>query len=136
MPDFGKGGKITIRKDENAVMVDITNGEYLFYKLTAEGAVPIFAFACQHTDRLSSDKDFPGHPKSEYEWSWSKRSDESDAAIDVYVVGMAFATAIKYTLLVEHRDKNNNKIKTLKDLDLESQVATDHFKSSIDVFKS
>lgn len=142
MPDFGSTGTITVRVSVPAVQVNISNGEYLFYQLTVSGAFPIFAFACTHETRLAAD-DFEGHPKATYEWTWSKPAPNADDIPNVeaddnsdetYVVVMHFAAAIKYTLLVDHRDRNDNLIETLKDIDFESQAPEDNFPEGLHVF--
>jgi hypothetical protein len=131
MSDFGKAGKMTIRENDNAVMVNISKGEYLYYKLTVEGAIPIFTFACTDKPRFSADHN---HPHKVYEWTWCKDSDDSDSPDDLYGVAMLFMTAIKYTLVVEHLDKSKNIINTLKDIDYESQEPSDNFTEVLRVF--
>jgi len=71
MADFGKSGKLTIRTHDVAALVSLTNKEYLYYKLTVQGAEPIFTFACMHGPRLSEHQ-FSGHPKKVYEWTWCR----------------------------------------------------------------
>ncbi|MDT4952411.1 MAG: hypothetical protein QOJ02_549 [Acidobacteriota bacterium] len=133
-PDFGKAGKVTIRKDKAGVEVDLAKGEYLFYRLRVEGAQPLFAWACEHRPRLKG-KDFPGHPKQVYEWTWCHgNTQDKDGDDDVYSVGMMFTAAIKYTLLVEHRKSNDQLIETLKDNDYESQNPADSFTEPLRVF--
>jgi hypothetical protein len=140
MADFGNTGTITVRENTPAVEVNVTDGEYIFYQLTASGAVPIFVFACKHKSRLAAS-DFDGHPKAVYEWTWSHPGEnsedvpnvESDKSKDTYAVVMHFAAAIKYTLLVEHRDRDDNLIETLKDMDFESQAPEDLFSEGLRV---
>jgi hypothetical protein len=133
MADFGKAGKRTIRSHDGAALVQVSTGEYLAYKLTVQGAIPLFTFACKHTSRRSQS-DFPGHPKAVYEWTWSQNKNESDAADDVYGVAMMFLSALKYTLLVEHRRHDNSVIKTLQDIDYESTEHSDAFTEPLRVF--
>ena len=133
MPDFGVAGKLTVREFDGAVKVRISSGEYLFFRLTVQGAVPLFTFACKHQPRLSEHQ-FPGHPKKVYEWTWSKGTDESDAQDDMYGVAMSFLTAIRYTLVVEHRDAEDNLINLLKDIDYESNHPADNFTETLRVF--
>jgi hypothetical protein len=142
MPDFGNTGTITVRSSVPAVTVNVTDGEYLFYQLTVSGAVPIFVFACKHKSRFAGS-DFDGHPKAVYEWTWSHPGEisedvpnvTSDGSPDNYGVVMHFAAAIKYTLLVEHRDSEDNLIDTLKDMDFESQAPEDEFSEGLRVVK-
>jgi hypothetical protein len=140
MPDFGNAGKLTVREHDVAALVKLSEGEYIHYQLTVEGAEPIFTFACTHSDRLSAD-DFDGHPKQVYEWTWGRSeslddlpNEPTDSADDTYVVSMAFITAIKYTLVAEKRDANDDVMRTLKDIDYESQDPEDSFTETLRVF--
>jgi hypothetical protein len=140
MADFGKAGKLTIRHDDVAAQIDITAGEFLFYRLTAKGAEPIFTFGCKHRVRFSEHQ-FAGHPKATYEWTWNRPlpgssipNESNDAPDDMYGVAMSFIATIQYTLLVEHRDRNNNLIRVVKDVDYESQDPTDNFTESLRLF--
>ncbi len=132
MADFGVAGKLTIREYNGAVKVKVSQGEYLYFKLTVKGAEPIFTFACKHKARLS-EHEIPGHPKKVYEWNWSKGQDDSDQPMDMYALGMSFITAVRYTLLVEHRDKNDVLIDLLKDIDYESSHSADNYTETLRV---
>jgi len=132
MADFGVAGKLTIREYDGAVKVRVSQGEYLYFRLTVKGAEGIFTFACKHKARLSEHQ-FAGHPKQVYEWTWSKGQDESDLKMDMYALGMSFMTAIRYTLLVEHRDANDAMIDLLKDIDYESDHPTDNYTETLRV---
>jgi hypothetical protein len=134
MADFGNTGTITVRVSIPAVQVNVSDGEHLFYQLTVSGGFPIFTFACTHKSRLDAE-DFEGHPKAVYEWTWSRPApiaedipnERADDSEETYVVVMQFAAAIKYTLVVEHRDSDDNLIETLKDIDFESEAPEDRF---------
>jgi hypothetical protein len=132
MADFGVAGKRTVREFNGAVKVRVSEGEYLSFRLTVQGASPIFTFACQDKPRLS-EHEFPGHPKKVYEWTWSKNADESDRTSDVYGVTMSFFTAIRYTLVVEHRNSDDSLIDLLKDIDYESNHGADNFTETLRV---
>jgi hypothetical protein len=140
MSDFGKDGKLTIRAHDVAAMVKLSAGEYIFYKLTVQGAEAIFTYACKHKARLSEHQ-FSGHPKQVYEWTWCRTAkldgmpnQPNDAGDDMYVVTMAFITTLKYTLVVEQRAENDSVIRTLKDIDYESQAPEDTFTETLRVF--
>lgn len=135
MPDFGVAGKLTIREFDGAVKVRVSQGEYLFFRLTVKGAEPIFTFACQHKARVS-EHEFPGHPKKVYEWTWSKNGDESDLKNDVYAITMSFITAIRYTLVVEHRNADDTLIDLLKDIDYESTNPTDNYTETLRILRA
>jgi hypothetical protein len=140
MADFGNTGEITVRESIPGVEVNVTDGEYLFYQLTVSGAIPIFVFACTHETRLAASQ-FDDHPKAVYEWTWSRtaqmsadipnvQSDADDSG-ETYGVVMHFAAAIKYTLVVEHRDRDDNLIETLKDMDFETQAPEEFFSEGL-----
>lgn len=134
MADFGKAGKVTIRTEKVAVLVNLTKGEFLSYKLTVAGANGIFTFACQHKPRLSEHQ-FPGHPKAIYQWDWCRGNPaESDSDDDMYVIAMSFLAATKYTLLVQMCDSAGSVLKTVKDVDYESTSPKDNFTASLHIF--
>jgi hypothetical protein len=140
MPDFGNAGTITVREHDVAALIKLSVGEYIHYQLTVQGAEPIFTFACTHSDRLSADN-FDGHPKQVYEWTWGRSgslddlpNEPADSDDDTYVVSMSFITAIKYTLVAEKRDANDDVMRTLKDIDYESQDPEDSFTEILRVF--
>jgi hypothetical protein len=130
MPSFGVAGKRTVREFDGAVKVHVSKGQYLFFRLTSQGAEPIFSFVCQDKARMSEHQ-FPGHPKKVYEWTWSKGVNESDRVNDVYGVTMSFFTAIRYTLVVEHREADDTVIDVLKDIDYESNHPADNFTETL-----
>ena len=132
MPDFGNAGKRTVRKYTPTVRVAITQGEYLFYRLTVWGAEGQFSFSCSHRT-LRSAADFPGHPKQVYEWTWGQKASDKDDDDDIYGVRMAFITATKYTLLVEHRRKDGSVIQLLTDIDYESTDPGDSYQEDLHV---
>lgn len=132
MPDFGKAGTITIRSNRDSAIVRVSDGEYLNFKLTAQGGIPIFTFACAHRPLLSAT---PTGPQQQvYEWAWCRNNPEdSDNRADRLVVSMAFTAAVKYTLVVEHRRRDDSLVKKLKDIDYESQDPLDDFTEGFDV---
>jgi hypothetical protein len=141
MADFGKAGKLTVRTHDVAALINLSAGEYIFYKLTVKGAEPLFTYACKDRARLSEHQ-FQGHPKKTYEWTWSRNqplaagipNENGDAPDDLYVVSMSFIAAIKYTLLVEQRRADDSVIRKLKDIDYESQSPEDNFTETLRVF--
>jgi len=136
MADFGTAGTRTVRVHKGAVIVRFSQGEFLAFKLTVKGAEPIFTFACMHR-ALLSEHVFEGHPKQVYEWEWGHNpGTEIDAEDDMYGVAMSFITAIKYTLLVEHRAQDGAVIKVLKDIDYASQATGDNFTEILEMLAS
>ena len=134
MADFGKMGKVTLRTDNVAALVNISTGEYLSYKLTVNGANPIFTYACEHKPRLSEHQ-FPGHPLNTYRWDWCRgAATDSDSNDDMYAVTMSFIAALKYTLLIRQHDSTGAVIKTIKDVDYESSSPKDNFTATLHIF--
>lgn len=142
MPDstftFGTSGKITVRNDRNkeSVIVNIKEGEYLYFRVKVQGGVPTFTFSCQHDDFVASQKQFfPNHPTQLYEWKWGKNgAGFHDVDEDSHLFRMLFTASLKYSLLVEHRDANDNVIKILKDMDFESKTNSDDFAEVLVIF--
>lgn len=135
MADFGHAGVITVRERDNAVLVNVTAGEYLYFKVTVAGAEPIFTFACKHRKRFSA-KDIPGHPKQVYEWTWGKSGADIDGPDDMHGVAMLFITAVQYTIYVEHRDATDAVVNLLKDLDFRSSDPADSFVETLRIFSA
>src|SRR5712675_2391649 len=134
MADFGSTGIVTVKTNNETASVKVSAGEFLAYKLTVEGAAAIFTFICARATQLSH-QDFAGDPKQVYQWTWCRASANPpdvlnrcvDARDQSHQVAMQFAAAIKYTLLIEHRDQADNLIKTVKDIDYASQGPEDLF---------
>lgn len=134
MADFGNAGDITVRGERiNSVILNVKKDEYLFFRVTVDGAEPIFTFGCSHRDKVSAI-DFDDHPQQVYEWTFGKNGNDIDTNNDLHTVMMIFTAALKYTLFVQHRDKNNKLIEQLKDIDFESKDPTDLFGETLRIF--
>jgi len=140
MADFGNAGTITVKSaNEAATLVDSTAGEYLFYRLTVSGANPRFTFTCD--SNKFSHGDFPGDPKSVYEWSWNRAAPLAPGAPnavtgapnDTHVTFLDFITATKYSLFIEQRRADDTRVKVLRDVDYASQDSNDTFGDMLDV---
>lgn len=125
-PDFGKAGRLTVRTDETGALVNVSGGEFIRMKLTANGpGQAVFSFGCQHRP-LWNAPDFPGHPQKVYDWSHFTHPADADAPSDTYALTIAFIGGItSYTFLMEKVAKSGAVIATLKDLDAASTVAQD-----------
>ena len=136
-PDFGKGGRLTVRTDETGALINVSAGEFLRLKLTAKGpGQAVFTFACQHRP-LWSAPNFPGHPLKVYEWNHLDEPGDADAPSDTYALTIAFVDGItSYTFLMEQVAKNGKVVATLKDLDAASTVASDILHTGITVLLS
>ncbi len=139
MPDFGNAGKITSRKRDGAVDVNVGNKEYLYFKVQVTGIKPILAFDCAHKRHLFNTAGSP--PQQTYEWTLARSQPfpgllnfSYDGDPDGYALGMTFTGApIKYTYLVELRDKTDQLIKKVEDVDFESTDPSDVFFEGLSV---
>jgi hypothetical protein len=113
----------TVRTSIGGVEVNLALGEYLQYRIVAAGAVPSFNLSCSHDRTLWTAESFAGHPKQVYEERWPRQPFDVDASDDEYTVGFGFVAAVKYTLTIEHRRKDDSRIQLLKDVDFESSQA-------------
>ena len=131
-PDFGKGGRLTFRSDEQGAHVGVSSGEFVRLRLTASGpGQAVFSFGCQHRP-LWSATDFPGHPQPVYEWRHLSQTGDADAPSDSYALTVAFVGGItSYTFLMETVATDGTVRATLKDFDAASTVAADVFHSAI-----
>jgi hypothetical protein len=138
---FGTKGKRTARADANAVEVNATAGEYLSFDLAVRGASALFTFSCLHKLHMNQSS-FQGFPSVDrFTWNWGKRASDFQhgdvlLAEDEYLVRMSFVPAIKYTLVVERRNRDGDTLEVLKDIDYESQDPTDRFGELLTVFLS
>jgi hypothetical protein len=111
-----------VRTSIGGVEVKLGDGEYLQYKIVAAGAVPSFNLSCSHRTLWKAET-FVGHPKQVYDERWPRHPFDVDANEDDYTVGFGFVAAVRYTLTVEHRRKDDSRIRLLKDVDFESNQA-------------
>ena len=144
MADFGQAGKITVRgMRREIVRLHPNEGQYLYFKLTVRGGTPIFNFLRDNL-RLIREESFSGHPKQVYQWTLGRKTTPTDPDEEMltvntenddhmYLVGMNFANTVEYTLLVEHRDAEDNVIRVLKDMDFESNNSLDFFRELLEV---
>jgi hypothetical protein len=91
------------------VVVDVTNGGFLSYRVEVEGGNPRFGFSCEHRDSILESQTFPGHPKAVYEWDLFRQPPQpgrpsvpADANLDTFVVNMLFVAARKYVVKIDH----------------------------------
>lgn len=135
---FGDNGKIKVRTNVDAALINVTAGEHIVITVSVTGGIPEFAFSCR--DRgLWNAEDFEGHPKEKYQWAHFKKADDADRADDTYVLtfifaGVAVPNALKYTYVLDHCDRLGAQIARLKDVDYSSTSANDFFHDGIRLF--
>ncbi len=144
MPGFGFAGKITVGKARTgAVLLHPEMQQYLYFSLTVNGGTPIFNFG-RDGSKLIRAESFGGHPKQVYQWTLGRKITPTDPSEELlmidphlddhmYGIGMEFFHALKYTLRVEHRDRDDNVIELLKDVEFESNDSRDFFRELLEV---
>lgn len=134
VPDFGKGGKLKVREDDQGAVIEVSKGQFVRSRLTCTGpGQAIFAFGCQHRT-LRSAPDF-GPPRPVYEWTHFDQPGNADATADSYALTIAFLGGItSYTFLMEQVSSTGAVVATLKDFDASSAVASDVFQTGITLF--
>lgn len=133
-PDFGKGGHLSVRQGEAGAHVNVTNGEYIRCRVTANGpGKPIFSFACQHRPLWSAD-----HAVGQngvYEFVHFKEHGDTDAPADSYALVVAFIGGIQsYTITMDKLDAQGALVQTLVDFDASTTQPADIYRCAIMLF--
>lgn len=113
------------------VPVSTSAGEYLHFTLAAGGPVPIFSFVSSVKGTLWEAPDFPGHPKTLYEWD-HLRNPSDIQQMEVLTLGMAFFSNADYTYKVQVMDKSGNPLRTVLEISY-SGKPTDSYDESFRV---
>jgi hypothetical protein len=104
---------------------DLKQGEYLLYKLKVWGSQGIFSIVDEKSRILLKSSDFPG-PQQDYIRKWPSTPEEIPAEKDlIYTLVVSFIKAKKYTFVVEHVKADGSLPVVLKNIDYESEKATD-----------
>ena len=126
MGTFGNAGTRTKRVFKTLVKVNQSANEHLHYKITVQGATPLFSLSCEHKTLWSAQS--LGPPAQQYERIWPFTATEVDANDDEYVFIVSFFAALKYTLRLERHDANHNVLEVVEDIDYESSSHADKFR--------
>jgi hypothetical protein len=102
-------------ENPGAVQVSPGKGEHLFFRVTAVGPVPIFAFASSVKGTLHEPPDFIGHPMKVYEWVHLKNPSDIQQ-LEVLNILFSFLTSESYDYLVELRTANGSTKQTVLNL--------------------
>ena len=97
------------------VSVSTSTGEFLHFTLTAAGPVPIFSFVSSVKGTLWEAPDFPGHPKTLYEWD-HLRNPSDIQQMEVLTLGLSFFTNADYTYTVQVMDKSGKPVRTVLEI--------------------
>jgi hypothetical protein len=130
MADFGFAGDLTIREDKSVVRLDLSKDESLFYRVVVQGAQPIFSLACRHG--ILWDQNDSQVQSNTYEKDWSKQPGLH--VDDYHSFTMSFASADRYTLVVERRDAAGQVLEKLKDLDCSSSDPRDYYTVILNIY--
>jgi hypothetical protein len=82
------------------IKVATGSGQYLHFTVDAGGPIPIFTFASSVKGVLYEASDFPGHPKTKYEWDHLKNPSDIQQ-LEVLEQRFSFFTNANYTYTVE-----------------------------------
>jgi hypothetical protein len=94
-------------ENPGVVKVATSKGEYLHFTVDAGGPISIFTFASSAKGVLYEASDFPGHPKTKYEWDHLKNPSDIQQ-LEELEVRHAFLTNAKYTYTVDLNDAAGN----------------------------
>lgn len=91
----------------DVVKVSPSAGQYLHFTVDAGGPVPIFAFASSVKGVLYEAIDFPGHPKTKYEWDHLKNPSDIQQ-LELLELRLSFLTNASYTYTVDLEDASGH----------------------------
>ena len=94
-------------------------GQFLHFIINAVGPIPIFTFASSVKGILYEASDFPGHPKTKYEWDHLKNPSDIQQ-MEELESRLAFFTNARYTYIVELHDGAGN-VTTILQIDYSGQ---------------
>jgi hypothetical protein len=87
-------------ENPDVVKVATSGGQFLHFTVDAGGPIPIFTFASSVRGVLYEAPDFPGHPKTKYEWDHLKNPSDIQQ-MELLELRLSFLTNAKYTYTVE-----------------------------------
>lgn len=90
----------TTVNNPGAVKVAVSAGQFLHFIVNAGGPIPIFAFASSSKGVLYEAADFPGHPRSTYEWDHLKNPSDIQQ-LELLELRLSFLTNANYTYTVQ-----------------------------------
>lgn len=115
-----------------ATELDVSNGEFLEYEVSFQGAKPTFAVVDQHGTVVLSPKNQPVAP-GRYVKRWPAKKVRVPDDLN-FTLGVHFIAAIQYAYQVRRKSKTGKLIETCKDCTYASTTATDSFFDPLRVF--
>ena len=115
------------RTTKSVVTMNSEQGESLEITIKAEGANPTFVFASRcgsASATLRESREFPGHPKQQYDWHHVGPNQAPSGPQDTRALGTPESTTVHFTflavtqydLLVSHKDAHGTEIELVKDI--------------------
>ncbi len=95
------------------VNVKTGDGEFLHFKVTDGGPIPVFSFGA-FNNRKQADQ-FPGHPKPSYEWD-HMRDPSQIRPLDQVLTEFSFLSNPNYHYKVDVCDRNGATLRTAMDI--------------------
>lgn len=93
--------KRNVRVESVAVLVNVTGGDFLTYKVTVEGPDPTFALVDSKMDKVLMSSHDQSSGGDTWERRWPRPADSVSPSTS-HTMGFSFLDAIKYTYVVEH----------------------------------
>jgi len=123
-----------VTKETPAVFVHVSGGESLRYRLTAQGAQPLFTLVDSRVDSLLlSNQSAPiSNAPLVFERRWPLPIDSVSTATN-HTMGLHFIAAPQYHYVVDVLNSNGQVIRTLIDISYSSNVPDDVFFQGLSV---
>lgn len=121
--------KRSCHKDQDllAVELNVTEGEYLVYEVSFQGAQGVFSIVDQHGTIILSPASGPVAP-GQYQKKWPANMSEVKIPDDLnHTLGIHFIGAVKYTYKATQYNKADQQISVCKNCEYESNTPTDSY---------
>ncbi len=124
----------TCKEKNLSTLLKLSQGEFILYELTVEGAHGVFALVDESDVMIFSHADWPT-PQSNYQRNWPKNAGEVPQQGEVFhTMGLHFITAVKYDYRVSRRAKDGSLLELIKDCTFQSQDPRDDFFEPLHIF--
>jgi hypothetical protein len=104
-----------ITDNPGSTNVATSQSQYLHFSLTAGGPIPIFTFSSSTKSIIYEASDFPGHPKTLYEWNHLKNPSDIQQ-LETLGLLMSYFSNAQYTYKVQLCDRTANAIQTILEI--------------------
>jgi hypothetical protein len=107
--------RTAVTDNPGSVNVAACQGQFLHFSLNAGGPIPIFTFSSSAKGVILEAADFPGHPKTLYEWDHLKNPSDIQQ-LETLTLLLSFFSNAQYTYKVELLDKTGKVIQTVLEI--------------------